>query len=396
MKSSRWLDHTLGTRAWVNFAKGVAIVMVVVYHTSLYLQHAGILGVPNRLKIVLELFPMPAFFLIAGLFNARAMSFRFPQLWKRRIWPLLYLYLVWSVIRFVFYVIVPGLNGELGELPASNPISLALAFVWPSSSYWFIYALALFSLAAWLLHRLPAPVHLAIAAIISTAFTAGLINAHNVGWNRVGSLYVFYVLGSLYARPIFAAMAKVSPLRTVAVATLFIAVGLTLVVLPVRWLPFLVLVAQALAVALGFQLSAYLARIRPLAFVANLGAQSLQIYLLHLFIIVPTAGLLGLATLHVPRSVGAVLQVILVTVAIVGSLLLAKVTTRFRWLYVPRPIRLGRSRRSRRAPDLPSGKGTRHLSAGTSAGDGGVVPARTTSVTPAKDAATSSSALEVN
>ncbi|KQX05682.1 MULTISPECIES: acyltransferase family protein [unclassified Leifsonia] len=351
----------------MNFAKGVAIAMVVLYHVTLYLQHAGIMGLPNRMKLVLELFPMPVFFLIAGLFGARAVTWTFGNLWRRRLLPVLYLYIVWSIVRFAFYLVIPGLSGELGELPASNPISLALILIWPSSSYWFIYALAVFAFAAWALRKLPPVVHVVLAALLSSAVTAGLINSGNIGWNRVGALYVFYAFGALYAPRVFAAVAKVSVQRTLLAAAALVASAAILFLLPARWVPFLVLLGQASAVALGVLLSAYLARLRMLSFVSTMGAESLQIYLLHLFVIVPIAGLLGIVLGGVNRGVGIAIQIALVVVAIVVSLLLSKLTTRVRWLYVPPVIRRRRtaapagapaSDSSTDAPTIPDGRHT--------------------------------------
>ncbi|MET0784463.1 acyltransferase family protein [Leifsonia flava] len=346
----RWTVSEPRPRAWMNFAKGVAIAMVVLYHVTLYLQHAGIMGLPNRMKLILELFPMPVFFLIAGLFGARAVTWTFGNLWRRRLLPVLYLYIVWSIVRFAFYLIIPGLSGELGELPASNPISLALILVWPSSSYWFIYALAVFAFAAWALRKLPPVVHVILAALLSSAVTAGLINSGNIGWNRVGALYVFYAFGALYAPRVFAAVAKVSVQRTLLAAAALVASAAILFLLPARWVPFLVLLGQASAVALGVLLSAYLARLRMLSFVSTMGAESLQIYLLHLFVIVPIAGLLGLLLGGVNRGVGIAIQFGLVVVAIVVSLLLSKLTTRVRWLYVPPVIRRRRASAPAGAP----------------------------------------------
>jgi len=185
-------------KAWADVTKGVAIILVVYYHASLYLQHYGIDGTIDRAKAVLELFPMPAFFLVAGLFGARMTTWTFRELWYRRLWPVLYLYLEWSVVRTVFYLVVPGVSGELGELHATHPLTLALLLVWPSSRYWFLYALFLFILLAWLLRRLPAAVQVGLLAVVSTFFTTGLVQTPNLGWNRIGALAVFYVAGVVY------------------------------------------------------------------------------------------------------------------------------------------------------------------------------------------------------
>src|SRR3954454_16194295 len=179
------ISRAVGRKAWVDVAKGIAIFLVVAYHTSLYLENAGILGMPWILKAPLELFPMPAFFLIAGLLSARTVGFAFGDLWRRRILPMLYLYVLWSVIRFAFYFVLPLGITDIGDLPADSPLSLGLILVWPSSSYWFLYALAIFTLAMWLLRALPVSLHIALAAVLSVLTTSGVIETHNVGWNRV-------------------------------------------------------------------------------------------------------------------------------------------------------------------------------------------------------------------
>ena len=53
-------------REWVDFAKGAAILLVVYYHTSLYLGDIGVENTLGRIKVVFELFPMPVFFLVSA------------------------------------------------------------------------------------------------------------------------------------------------------------------------------------------------------------------------------------------------------------------------------------------------------------------------------------------
>ncbi|GAA1510486.1 peptidoglycan/LPS O-acetylase OafA/YrhL [Agromyces terreus] len=331
----RLIEPETGKRAWVDFAKGAAIVMVVYYHTALYLQAAGIQGTPWLVKAPLELFPMPAFFLIAGLFGNRLGTWAFADLWRRRLLPLLYLYVLWSVLRFAFYLVVPGVNGELGEFPATNPIGLLLIAVWPSSSYWFIYALFLFTLGVWLLRRVPPAVQVAAAAVLSAFVTSGILDANNVGWNRVGGLFVFFLVGALYSKRLFELVNRVRPWMLATAFAVFVAVVAGLILFGLRAVPGGVLLGQVAAVAFGIMASTYLVRLRPLRFVSTLGATSLQIYLFHLYVIVVIAAIVAALGLEVPRWVGICLQLVVMTIAIIVSFLLTRLTSRARWLYVP-------------------------------------------------------------
>ena len=99
------LREGVGRREWVDFVKGTAIIMIVAYHTTLFLSSIGfdVAGI-GRIKVILELFPMAAFFLITGTFHSRVGSWSFADVWRRRLRQYLYLYLLWSIIRFLFYV----------------------------------------------------------------------------------------------------------------------------------------------------------------------------------------------------------------------------------------------------------------------------------------------------
>ncbi|WP_336033507.1 acyltransferase [Geodermatophilus sp. FMUSA9-8] len=339
--------------AWTDSAKGLAMVMVVAFHATLYLQSAGVDAVLGRAKAAFELFPMPAFFLIAGLFAGRQAQYQFGDLWRRRLLSLLYLYLLWSVVRTLFYAVVPGLNGELGEIPATDPRALPLVLFWPSSSYWFLYALFLFTLARWLVARLPAWVQLTGSAAVSTAFTTGLLDTTNLGWNRVGALFFFFVLGAVAAPRIRDLVTRARWPHVLGAAAVFVA-ATAATVLGLRWVPLVVLAGQLAAVLLGLFLCRRAAGSRPMRWLATVGVHSLKIYLLHLFVIVPAVALVELLRPDWPRAVDVAVQVALFVVALSGSFLLARLTGRVRWLWQPPAfLRGGRRRPSPAAGEAP-------------------------------------------
>ncbi|MCZ2817337.1 acyltransferase family protein [Modestobacter sp. VKM Ac-2984] len=344
---------TTGRFAWLEPVKGLAIFMVIAYHVTLYLKSADVDAVLGRAKAVFELFPMPAFFLIAGIFAGRHGATKFRALWKRRLLPLLYLYVVWSVIRTVFYFVVPGLNGELGEISATDPLALPLILFWPSSSYWFLYALFLFTLGRWLIARAPVWVQLAGSGLVSTLFTSGLVDAQNIGWNRVGALFFFFVLGAVFSREIRDFVAQARPVH-LGIAFAALVVSTALIVLGFRWVPLVVLVGQLSAVAVGVLITRYLVRLPGFGIFTSMGTASLKLYLLHLYVIVSATALIELLDPAWPRWVDVGVQVALVIVTVVASFGLARLTSRVRWLYAPPALLRGPRRRGAHRDPVPN------------------------------------------
>ncbi|MCF6736932.1 acyltransferase [Blastococcus sp. KM273129] len=378
---------TAGRLAWLEPTKGVAMFMVVAYHVILYLQSAGVDAMLGRARAAFELFPMPAFFLLTGMFAARQAQFSFPALWRRRLLPILYLYVVFSVIRSLFTYLVPGMDLSFGEEAATPPAELPLILVWPRG-YWFLFALFLFTLLRWLIARFPGWVQVAGSAIVSTLFSTGLVDVQNVGWNRVGGLFFFFVVGAVWSRQIRDLVARAHLGHLVAAGVVFVVVSV-LILLGLRWIPFLALMGQVAAVAAGIMVVARLVRWRLIGVFETLGVNSLKIYLLHMFIVaILVAPLPLLDPEGWPRWLAVAVQLIYTVVAAVAALALARVTSRVRWLYVP-PAFLRSSARSgggtQGARPLPSADGsaaTAQQAVGDAAPDERSAPPATTSEDP--------------
>lgn len=344
---------------WVDAAKGMAMLAVVYFHVTLFLGEVGVDDALGRVKLAFELFPMPAFFLLSGLLNRRSASWSFAELWRRRLLPILYIYVVWSLLRFVFYSFFPFFVTDVADAPPNSPFTLVLLPVLPTSSYWFVYALALFTLAAWLIRKLPPLLQLGFAAVISAAISSGWLNTHTIAWDRIGALFFFFLLGTLEWRRIRIAVARSPWWAIVLAAVLLLAQIATLYLPPTRVLgrvPFYVLVAQLLAVYLGFQVARLVARARWLGFVGLVGRQSLPIYLIHLFLIAPIAALVGLMSPDWPRVVDILVCVVVTAFVVVMCLMLARLSSSARWLFAPpRWLAGGRRRRPAKSASAPDG-----------------------------------------
>ncbi|WP_104198363.1 acyltransferase family protein [Cryobacterium sp. M15] len=337
-------------REWINFAKGAAIILVVLYHASLFLNDLGLAGSTPRLRLVLGFFPMPVFFFIAGLTARRMLTWNLKDLWRRRLLVLVYLYLLWSVIRVAFYLVVPHLRGT--ERSPTDLLNIVLLPVWPTSSYWFIWALAIFTLLAWLLRKLPIRVQLLLVGVVAVlATTPGVLDLDNVGWDRVAANFIFFITAVYFPHVIYRLAARVRVWHAAVLIAAYLGLAVLIVPLHLSRVPGLILLESVVAVAMGVTLATLLVRVRWLKFMSTLGQYSFQIYLVHLFLVASALALLApFAEAPWLERAGNALPFLLAAIVLVASLYLAKLLRRFSFLWVS-PFRKRQATSvSRRAP----------------------------------------------
>ena len=151
---------------WVDYAKGISIILVVMMHSTLSTEEA--LGHAGWLHGVVEFarpFRIPAFFMIAGLFVAHTINRDWRTFLDRKVLHFVYFYVLWLVIQFAFRT--PFYIADQGALGALRVF--LTAFIDPYGTLWFIYLLPVFYLATRLTRSVPPVVVLLIAAALEIA-----------------------------------------------------------------------------------------------------------------------------------------------------------------------------------------------------------------------------------
>jgi uncharacterized membrane protein YcfT len=179
---------------WADIAKGLCIALVVMMHSNLGVEAAmGGEGPLHQVVAFCKPFRIPAFFMISGLFLARTIDRDWRSYADRRVVHFAYFYLLWLVIQSALkYGAVSGGSVE------GFARHLVLSLVEPFASLWFIYLLAVFSVAVKLLRRVPAVVLLGAAAaleILPVSSSSGLVQ-------EFCERFVYFVAGYLCAGPI--------------------------------------------------------------------------------------------------------------------------------------------------------------------------------------------------
>ncbi|MEO3872128.1 acyltransferase family protein [Nonomuraea sp. B12E4] len=270
---------------WADTAKGVCILLVVLWHVVVkhYLQIDWRLDVPitgfwGMLGNALLTLRMPLFFTISGMFATGAFQRPWRVVARSRVAKFLYLYVLWVCIHTALLALVPGFDtasaGSVGEFVEQLTIS--------PPNLWYLYALALYFTVAKALRRVPRPVMLAAALILSAVVAAGYVP---IEANR-GSLLqnLLFFLAGLYFRPYFERLADTTGRRRAVLITVaYGAAALALMVtgaqqFPGAW-PAVCVIATLFGVSVGPLVAAVPGIGSGLAW---LGRRTLPIYVIHM------------------------------------------------------------------------------------------------------------------
>ncbi|WP_019906014.1 acyltransferase family protein [Methylobacterium sp. 77] len=182
--------------AWVDVAKGLCIVLVVMMHSTLGTGHEmGGEGFLHTVVTFAKPFRIPDFFLLSGLFVGRVIDRDWRLFADRRVIHFAYFYGLWVLIQSAvkYGQIVDGAG------PGAFLAHLAHALVEPYSTLWFIYLLAVFSVLTKLLRGLHPALLLGGAALLQSIPLEGQSELVTEFCGR----YVWFVAGYLFAARIF-------------------------------------------------------------------------------------------------------------------------------------------------------------------------------------------------
>src|ERR1700744_3997882 len=126
---------------WVDYAKGICIVMVVMMHSVLGVEKAtDQTGFMHLVVMFAKPFRMPDFFLISGLFLPIVINRDWRIYLDRKVMHFAYFYVLWVTIQFGFKA--PAFAAETSWSHAG--LLYLESFIDPFSTLWFIYLLPIF------------------------------------------------------------------------------------------------------------------------------------------------------------------------------------------------------------------------------------------------------------
>ncbi len=183
---------------WVDIAKGICIIFVVMMHSTLGVEKAAESeGWMHYVVAFAKPFRMPDFFLISGLFLSLVIDRPWRRYIDRKVVHFLYFYILWLTIQFLFKA--PGIAAEGGAHAVIS--AYLMAFVEPFGTLWFIYILPVFFIITRLVKRLPVWLVFGALALLES------LPIHT-GWVMIDEFcgrFVYFYAGYAFAPAIFRA-----------------------------------------------------------------------------------------------------------------------------------------------------------------------------------------------
>src|ERR1700692_1714662 len=182
---------------WVDYAKGICIVMVVMMHSVLGVElAAGQTGFMHLVVMVAKPFRMPEFSLISGLFLSVVIARDWRTYLDRKVVHFAYFYLLWVTIQFGF----KAPSFAAGTSWTHVGLLYLESFIEPFGTLWFIYLLPIFFVVTKATRRMPPLAVLAVAAALEMAHVL-------TGWTVIDEFcarFVYFYSGYLFAPYVFA------------------------------------------------------------------------------------------------------------------------------------------------------------------------------------------------
>src|ERR1700682_5976930 len=302
---------------WVDYAKGICIVMVVMMHSVLGLEAAaGQTGFMHHLVAFAKPFRMPDFFLISGLFLSVVIDRDWRTFLDRKVVHFAYFYVLWVTIQFGFKA--PSFAADAGW--AHVGLMYLLSFIEPFGTLWFIYLLPVFFFVTKLTCRVPPLLIWGVAALLEAAHVV-------TGWTVIDEFcarFVYFYSGYLFATYVFAWSDRARARPGLALAGLagWVLVNGGLVKFGFSEWPVISLALGLAGAGAIIILGTLLARAHWLTFLRFCGEHSIVIYLAFFLPMAATRMLLLRAGLI--HDIGAI-SLIVTIAGVVGALVLWRV-----------------------------------------------------------------------
>ncbi|WP_210528604.1 acyltransferase family protein [Rubellimicrobium arenae] len=261
---------------WIDTAKGASILLVVLWHSYLFARLGGDMPTEvTRLNEWLIYARMPLFFLASGILTAGLARRPIAQTIRKRVLPMVWILLVWTVIGSAIDAVVPLYPWFTRPLPGLGEI------LWsPQGELWFIYALLAYAVMAWLVLTQDGWRRLALLGGLFGLLAVNHLLREEFFTRSFALYYPFYmagVLGAPYMRWATERGSRVLVVAAVCAGGLLISLAL-----PLHGFTKLV-VRSALGAGLGVA-AAYGLQSLPAAsaWMNSIGRRSLPIYLGHM------------------------------------------------------------------------------------------------------------------
>ena len=322
---------------WIDYGKGIGIILVVYGHLLSSAYHAGI-KIPEHFFVLSDSivygFHMPLFFLLSGLFVESSLQKRGGKSYVLdKFSRIAYPYVIWSLLQ----VSVEVLFSNQTQMGATFADLAAIPYQ-PWGQFWFLYALFLMHIT-YVLFNMFRRYSSAFLFIFAAALFFNPLYIGTAGLFGYSTHFVFFVSG-IILRKFLVEAEKYNPPLWLILFLFIILIGSGYAIFeyqiePIRLAggghPFYFLYLAILGTIACISLAQYLAKRNAARYLQVLGQYSLQIYLVHML-----AGVgMRMVLLHVFGIQNWVLHIIIgAGFALTAPIILQKLSDKLKFPYL--------------------------------------------------------------
>ncbi|MCV9886231.1 acyltransferase family protein [Metabacillus halosaccharovorans] len=268
--------------SWVDFAKGIGIILVVYGHVLRGIESAS-MGLSESFFAISDKlvygFHMPLFFLLSGLFLSKWINKGFKKGVTEKAALLLIPYLIWSLIQGSVNIVLSSFTNQSltwGDL-------IINMFMSPFGQFWFLYVLFIMFVIYYIFRKVTTQNSTLIISLILF-----LIAPFSDVWvlNSVFKNFFFFVVGVNLMNFNLQKVEKCvsNNLYKLSSVVLFIVINYIYlsIELTTFWENLLELPVAIIGINLIIVVSVIVSKIKPFKFIEVLGVLSMAIYLLHI------------------------------------------------------------------------------------------------------------------
>jgi len=288
---------------WVDYAKAIAIVLIVASHIQHQIMKMGLCAETEAYQFIdalLYSFHVPLFFFLSGLFFRGALLKRGLKLFAlSKLRTILYPFIVWSLLQTAIEIVLSRSGGD-----GLSWTALATCLYYPRAHFWFLHALFFMSLISGAIYS--ASGRLSLPLLLGTA----LLLYFGALWIDFGPFadlarnYIFFAAGiAAEELGLLKAWKRVGALQLVSAALLFAGLESAFIGLGwnMLWSGRLVLAGAGIVFSLA--LAKFIAEISEIRALEYLGARTLPIYVAHVLAAYPV--MLGIMAVSGTRLISA-------------------------------------------------------------------------------------------
>lgn len=315
---------------WLDVAKGAAIILVVANHALLV---ADAIADPGRIipaiGNILAKIRMPLFFFSSGVLTSMALNRKWMEFAQRRILPVVWVLLVWTVLGQLFDLYIASLYPQGGGALVPGVTEVLSR---PQGNLWFVQVLAIMLSMTLVLRNF----HRAAALFVIVLLLVLPSVMELTSWVRLVRFTPYFLLGAFFPGTVMSLVGGQIALPRL----LLIAGGIFAIAgIIIEWrgidIPLVTFAHSLSGVVTGCAAAAFVSQYPPVRrLLAGFGRRSLSIFVGHQFFL---AILYHVFKDRLPHTPVAVMILAMTGISVAGALAIRRIFDEIGlgWLYVP-------------------------------------------------------------